>query len=140
MKQFYEQVKDEAARDNAKWGNPGTPERGYECVCRCWGAGRGGGPAAQGMGVIQGPRRNKSGGRGTRTILPQPSQPRHGLLPARRQLTTEQLPIRKSQLYGIYSVNGAIPLIPGEWPCGAWTPNCWPSWDPCPAGTRCKVG
>lgn len=27
---FYEQVKDEATRDNAKWGNPGTPLRGYQ--------------------------------------------------------------------------------------------------------------
>lgn len=27
---FYEQVKEEATRDNAKWGNPGTPLRGYQ--------------------------------------------------------------------------------------------------------------
>lgn len=30
--EFYNQVKAEAERDNAKWGNPGTPERGYTCV------------------------------------------------------------------------------------------------------------
>uniref|UniRef100_A0A1D1ZRX4 LTD domain-containing protein n=1 Tax=Auxenochlorella protothecoides TaxID=3075 RepID=A0A1D1ZRX4_AUXPR len=59
---FYEQVKEEATRDNAKWGNPGTPLRGYQ------------------------------------------------------SLTTEQLPIRKQQLYNTFGVDGPIPLIPDAQP------------------------
>lgn len=31
----------------------------------------------------------------------------------RRSLTTEQLPIRKKQLYDTFGVDGPIPLIPG---------------------------
>ncbi|KAK2079242.1 hypothetical protein QBZ16_002933 [Prototheca wickerhamii] len=55
---MYNEVKAEAERDNAKWGNTGTPEKGHT------------------------------------------------------QLITEQLPIRKTQLYDIYGPKGAIPLIP----------------------------
>ena len=26
----YQAIRDEAKRDNAKWGNPGDPDRGYQ--------------------------------------------------------------------------------------------------------------
>ena len=29
---MYNEVKAEAERDNAKWGNTGTPEKGHTCV------------------------------------------------------------------------------------------------------------
>ncbi|KDD71507.1 hypothetical protein H632_c4890p0, partial [Helicosporidium sp. ATCC 50920] len=62
VNQFYEEVREEAARDNAKWGNRKTAERGRE------------------------------------------------------QMLTEQLPIRRGQLYDTYGPDGPIPLIPDKQP------------------------
>eukprot|EP00887_Chlorella_sp_A99_P004584 scaffold4.g4584.t1 len=60
--QMYQQIRSEAKRDAAKWGNSGDPDRGYQ------------------------------------------------------QLVTEQLPLRKQQLYSFYGPGGAIPLIPDAQP------------------------
>lgn len=57
---MYQEIREEAKRDVAHWGNPGDPDRGYQ------------------------------------------------------QLISEQLPIRRQQLYEQYGPGGAVPLIPGR--------------------------
>lgn len=45
--EMYQQIRDEAKRDAAKWNNPGDVDRGYQCV-GLWGRGWGRGWALKG--------------------------------------------------------------------------------------------
>lgn len=107
MSDIHNRIREEAKRDAAAWNNPG----GRACSLLLLPLPRLPVPC-QALEHAPLPQRPSH----LHSLLP-PTQPRAPAGDPDRgyqQLISEQLPLRRDQLYGQYGPGGAIPLVPGE--------------------------
>lgn len=108
---MHTEIREEAKRDAAAWKNPGGRAQLMGGWVRSRQGRHGCGSSAHASACSPPPlTRHPYPAPCPLTALPPPGDPDRGY----QQLVSEQLPIRRQQLFELYGPRGQIPLIPGE--------------------------